>query len=174
MKKIPLLAACLFILLLCLPGYANDPHFRHYNNKQGLSHNTVYCSLQDQRGFMWFGTEDGLNRFDGHTFKIYRHNSYNPNSLPNDCIVNLLKVPTKRYGFLQPEELVTTITGRIHSIRSGYRPDKMSPNHFLPVRKTKTGISGLSTITGLSAIIRQTAVHELIRQKNFSIRLLLP
>ncbi len=79
---------------------------------------------------MWFGTEDGLNRFDGHTFKIYRHNSYNPNSLPNDCIVNLLKVPTKRYGFLQPEELVTTITGRIHSIRSGYRPDKMSPNHF--------------------------------------------
>ena len=69
MKKIPLLAACLFILLLCLPGYANDPHFRHYNNKQGLSHNTVYCSLQDQRGFMWFGTEDGLNRFDGHTFK---------------------------------------------------------------------------------------------------------
>ena len=91
MKKIPLLAACLFILLLCLPGYANDPHFRHYNNKQGLSHNTVYCSLQDQRGFMWFGTEDGLNRFDGHTFKIYRHNSYNPNSLPNDCIVNLFE-----------------------------------------------------------------------------------
>lgn len=122
MKKIPLLAACLFILLLCLPGYANDPHFRHYNNKQGLSHNTVYCSLQDQRGFMWFGTEDGLNRFDGHTFKIYRHNSYNPNSLPNDCIVNLFESSDERYGFLQPEELVTTITGRIHSIRSGYRP----------------------------------------------------
>ena len=130
MKKIPLLAACLFILLLCLPGYANDPHFRHYNNKQGLSHNTVYCSLQDQRGFMWFGTEDGLNRFDGHTFKIYRHNSYNPNSLPNDCIVNLFESSDEKIWILQPEELVTTITGRIHSIRSGYRPDKMSPNHF--------------------------------------------
>lgn len=84
MKRIPLLIVCLLLLLNGLSGYAQELHFRHYNNKQGLSHNTVYCSLQDQRGFMWFGTEDGLNRFDGHTFKVYRHNSYNANSLPND------------------------------------------------------------------------------------------
>lgn len=91
MKRIPLLIFYVWLLLECLPGVANNPHFRHYNNKHGLSHNTVYCSLQDQRGFMWFGTEDGLNRFDGHTFKIYRHNSYNPNSLPNDHILNLFE-----------------------------------------------------------------------------------
>lgn len=84
MKKLPLSVVCLLLLLNCLFGHADDLHFRHYNNKQGLSHNTVYCSLQDQRGFMWFGTEDGLNRFDGHTFKVYRHNSYNTNSLPSD------------------------------------------------------------------------------------------
>ena len=91
MKRIPLLIFYVWLLLECLPGVANNPHFRHYNNKHGLSHNTVYCSLQDLRGFMWFGTEDGLNRFDGHTFKIYRHNSYNPNSLPNDHILNLFE-----------------------------------------------------------------------------------
>lgn len=79
------------LLFICLPGVSENSHFRHYNNKHGLSHNTVYCSLQDQRGFMWFGTEDGLNRFDGHTFKIYRHNSSHPNSLPNDHIGNLFE-----------------------------------------------------------------------------------
>lgn len=91
MKNILLPAICFFLLWNSLSGYADDLHFRHYNNKQGLSHNTVYCSLQDKRGFLWFGTEDGLNRFDGHTFKVYRHNSYNPNSLPNDRLTSLFE-----------------------------------------------------------------------------------
>lgn len=91
MKRIPLLIVYIMLLFICLPGVSENSHFRHYNNKHGLSHNTVYCSLQDQRGFMWFGTEDGLNRFDGHTFKIYRHNSSHPNSLPNDHIGNLFE-----------------------------------------------------------------------------------
>lgn len=92
MKQIHLyLITCLLLLLRPVCGSAEDLHFRHYNNKQGLSHNTIYSSLQDRRGFMWFGTEDGLNRFDGHTFKIYRHNSYNSNSLPNDHIGHLFE-----------------------------------------------------------------------------------
>ena len=72
-------------------GNTKELYFKHYNNKQGLSHNTVYCSLQDKRGFMWFGTEDGLNRFDGHTFKVYRYNSYLPTSLPNDRVYSLFE-----------------------------------------------------------------------------------
>ena len=51
-------------LLLPRSGWSHDLYFRHYTNKQGLSHNTVYCALQDKKGFMWFGTDDGLNRFD--------------------------------------------------------------------------------------------------------------
>ena len=42
-----------------------------YNADNGLSHNTVRCIAQDQRGFMWFGTADGLNRFDGVAFRVY-------------------------------------------------------------------------------------------------------
>ncbi|MDO5571704.1 MAG: two-component regulator propeller domain-containing protein [Bacteroidales bacterium] len=52
--------------------FSNDNiYFRHYTNKEGLSHNTVYCSVQDKQGFMWFGTEDGLNRFDGKNFRLF-------------------------------------------------------------------------------------------------------
>lgn len=87
----------LFVMLLLLsfagvrPMQAGDMHFRHYNNKNGLSHNTVYCSLQDTRGFMWFGTDDGLNRFDGYTFKVYRYNSHLPGSLPDNRINSLFE-----------------------------------------------------------------------------------
>lgn len=91
MNRKPFLLVCLLVFFHCLSGQAEELHFRHYNNKQGLSHNTVYCSLQDQRGFMWFGTDDGLNRFDGHTFKIYRHSSLQANSLPNDRLVSLFE-----------------------------------------------------------------------------------
>lgn len=81
-----------FLLLLACPAaWGENLYFRHYNNKQGLSHNTVYSSLQDKQGFMWFGTDDGLNRFDGHTFRVYRHNSYQPESLPNDRIISIFE-----------------------------------------------------------------------------------
>ncbi len=43
---------------------------------------------------MWFGTDDGLNRFDGHQFRIYRYNSYDPESLPNDRIISLFEDST--------------------------------------------------------------------------------
>lgn len=75
-------------------GFANDLYFKHYNNKQGLSHNTVYSCIQDQRGFMWFATDDGLNRFDGYTFKTYRYNSSDPHSLPDDKVNSLFEDST--------------------------------------------------------------------------------
>ncbi|MEI6948178.1 two-component regulator propeller domain-containing protein [Paraflavisolibacter sp. H34] len=61
------------LLLWCgLPLRAQSFYFRHYQVENGLSHNTVTCSMQDKMGFMWFGTKDGLNRFDGYTFKTFR------------------------------------------------------------------------------------------------------
>jgi ligand-binding sensor domain-containing protein len=50
-----------------------DLIFDHLTVDQGLSNNTVLTILQDSRGFMWFGTEDGLNKYDGYNFTVYRH-----------------------------------------------------------------------------------------------------
>lgn len=59
-------------LLLSLPIHANNAYyFSHINIEDGLSQNSVNCILQDTKGFMWFGTKNGLNRFDGYSFKIY-------------------------------------------------------------------------------------------------------
>src|SRR5690554_6091092 len=65
--------------LFCLPGYS----FKHYNINNGLSQNTVFSIFQDNQGFMWFGTKDGLNRFDGSSFKIFR---FSPNGSLRDNI----------------------------------------------------------------------------------------
>lgn len=75
MKKMLFLA--LFALLsLPLLLRAKPPipifRFRTYQVTDGLSENTVYCISQDAKGFMWFGTKDGLNRFDGREYKTYR------------------------------------------------------------------------------------------------------
>ncbi|MDF9831711.1 hybrid sensor histidine kinase/response regulator transcription factor [Parabacteroides sp. PF5-6] len=73
-------------------------NFRHYTNKDGLSHNTVYHSIQDRRGFMWFATDDGLNRFDGQAFTVYRNNSWlqDNDGLLHDHILSLFEDSTGR------------------------------------------------------------------------------
>ena len=60
--------------------------FEHLTVKQGLSQGSVMCMLQDRRGFMWFGTQDGLNRFDGYDFRIFRHDPANANSISDNFI----------------------------------------------------------------------------------------
>ncbi|OJJ23747.1 hypothetical protein BKI52_05200 [marine bacterium AO1-C] len=65
--------------------------FTNINSSQGLSQNTINCIIQDRKGFLWFGTADGLNRYDGYQFKVYRNELNNLNSLSNNYILSLLE-----------------------------------------------------------------------------------
>jgi ligand-binding sensor domain-containing protein/signal transduction histidine kinase len=57
--------------------------------EHGLSQSSVWTIIQDRRGFMWFGTADGLNRYDGYSFKVYRHNAQDPSSLRSNTVWSL-------------------------------------------------------------------------------------
>ncbi len=66
----------LLLFAISLPVFlqranAQPYYFRHYQVENGLSNSTVFCSIQDKDGFMWFGTKEGLNRFDGYHFKLF-------------------------------------------------------------------------------------------------------
>lgn len=60
------------LLLLGRNTEAQAIYFRHYEIENGLSNNSIITSLQDRDGFLWFGTPDGLNRFDGYDFKVFK------------------------------------------------------------------------------------------------------
>ncbi len=73
----------LFLLFVLLSPniWGQDFYFKHYKVEDGLSHNTILSSLQDQKGFLWFGTKNGLNRFDGYNFKRFHNDPDNKASL---------------------------------------------------------------------------------------------
>ncbi|MBP1656491.1 MAG: hypothetical protein H6Q31_1092 [Bacteroidetes bacterium] len=86
-----LLAAPLLAMLLApcpAPGQgpAPDLPFRRISPEDGLSQSVVLCILQDRLGYMWFGTEDGLNRYDGYSFVTYRHDPLDSNSLSSSYV----------------------------------------------------------------------------------------
>lgn len=81
-----------FLALLqccCSAGHAQPYYFRHYQVEQGLSNNTVFCCAQDQRGFFWMGTKDGLDRFDGYSFKVFRNDPDDTTSIGDNFIRSL-------------------------------------------------------------------------------------
>ncbi|GAB3416886.1 ligand-binding sensor domain-containing protein [Niabella aquatica] len=61
-------------------------YFRHYEVENGLSNNAVITALQDKYGFVWLGTSDGLSRFDGNSFKVYKHLAGDPYSLKSNSV----------------------------------------------------------------------------------------
>ena len=78
----------LFPALVSLNNAREYPiRFEHISSEQGLSQDVVQCILQDRWGFMWFGTQDGLNRFDGYGFKKYKYNPKESTSLPANKVI---------------------------------------------------------------------------------------
>lgn len=84
-------AILIALFITSVSAYCQSYQFKHYQVENGLSNNTVQCSVQDDRGFMWFGTKDGLNRFDGYNFKTFRHDAGDSTSLDNNFVRGLYK-----------------------------------------------------------------------------------
>jgi signal transduction histidine kinase/CheY-like chemotaxis protein/ligand-binding sensor domain-containing protein len=65
--------------------------FEHLDINDGLSQNNVLCTIQDSRGFMWFGTRNGLNKYDGNEIKVYKNDVKNGNSISNNFISGIIE-----------------------------------------------------------------------------------
>ena len=83
------------ILFSYFSGFSqvNDIAFSHLGLEDGLSQSAVKCILKDSEGFLWVGTGDGLNKFDGYEFTIYRHNQDDPNSIGGNDIECIYEDP---------------------------------------------------------------------------------
>lgn len=133
------------ILLICLIGYQIGCHaqmadehyyFKNLSVQNGLSQNTVNAILQDRQGFMWFGTKDGLNRYDGLSFRRFKHDDRTRRSIGNNFITAL-------YEDAKGDIWVGTDVGLYI-----YHPEKDSFRHFAELSEENTKIE--HTVTAIS------------------------
>lgn len=112
-------------------------YFRNLNIQNGLSQNTVNAILQDSKGFMWFGTKDGLNRYDGLSFRKFKHDVNSERSLGNNFIT-----------FLYEDAAGSIWVGTDVGLYI-YYPVKDTFTHFTQLSEENTKIErAVSTITG--------------------------
>ncbi|AWW29091.1 hybrid sensor histidine kinase/response regulator [Echinicola strongylocentroti] len=106
---------------------AQSIEFEHYNDEDGLSHNSIRHIVQDQQGAVWLGTFYGLNRFDGFQFKNYLSNDVGTNSLYNEDITALKLDSTSNSLWIGTRKGLSHLQLDTH-VFTTYLPDKDDPN----------------------------------------------
>ncbi|MBI9072213.1 MAG: SpoIIE family protein phosphatase [Melioribacteraceae bacterium] len=128
--------------------------FEHFNSEHGLSQSTVNAIVQDKKGFLWFGTEDGLNRYDGYNFKVYYPEIKNSNSLSHNFILALFEdtddclwIGTNGGGLNKFDKVHNKFTVYKHDLND---INSLSSNIVTGIYKDKNGIIWVGTDNGLN------------------------
>ncbi|GAB7080625.1 hypothetical protein JCM14635_22980 [Megalodesulfovibrio paquesii] len=118
-------------------GLPENLRFERLGLEQGLSQSSVLCSIKDSQGFLWFGTYDGLNRYDGLDFRIYRSRDASGRGLSDDGIRSLamaqdgtIWVATSAGGINRYNNALDRFTSYLHDPDN---PDSLSSNEALVV-----------------------------------------
>ena len=156
------IAALTLALLLALahtsPGSAavleDNVRFSRLNLDQGLSQSTVNCIVQDRQGMIWFGTQDGLNRFDGYKFTVFKHDPLEPGSLSHNFIWALhvssdgtLWIGTEGGGLDRWNPIDDSFTHRRHDPDD---PNTLGHDIIRSIAEDRDGLLWIGTEGGLS------------------------
>lgn len=128
-KLVQLLVVCLAsTTLVCAQTY----EFSRLDNGDGLSNNQIADIFKDSQGFIWFATNSGLNRYDGHRFRIFKHNKANPKTIASDR-VTAIQEDAEGDLWLQISDSIydvyTPATGLFHHDVSQFLIAKRLPPH---------------------------------------------
>jgi ligand-binding sensor domain-containing protein/signal transduction histidine kinase len=134
--------------------------FDHISIEEGLSQSSVHVIIQDSRGFMWFGTQDGLNRYDGYTFRTYKPDPDNTNSLSDRWILSVLEdkegflwIGTRLGGLNRFDPRTETFTRFLHDDQE---PTSISDNRVNVLYLDKSDRLWVGTSKGLDMLDRQS------------------
>ena len=135
-----------------LYGQKKYVDFEHISVEDGLSASTVQCIFQDSRGFLWVGAEDGLNKYDGYDFKIYKREPNNADSLSNNSIRTILEdrsgilwFGTFGGGINRFDPATETFT---HYRQDPANPNSLSNNDVLSMVEDSPGVFWIGTLGG--------------------------
>ncbi|MBC8051980.1 MAG: response regulator [Sphingobacteriaceae bacterium] len=116
--------------------------FSHLDITKGLSHNQVTAIFKDSRGFMWFGTMTGLNRYDGFKFKVFKHSVRDSNSINDDFVESIKEGPDGKLWVLTRRgfNIYDPHTERFsHNIEGYLRGISLTSQGLLSILKDKKG-----------------------------------
>ena len=131
---------------------AKEYVFTHFTTINGLASNNVNSIVQDNQGFIWFGTANGLQRYDGNSFITFRNSRSQPNSIPSDNVHLLYLDKKKKLWVITDDNKIGTFDRRNHSYREVRIRWKIPMNHFIPKHLLESKEGKLILSTGLSGI----------------------
>jgi signal transduction histidine kinase/CheY-like chemotaxis protein/ligand-binding sensor domain-containing protein len=182
MKRLKVLSILFLIIIPALSRYIMPQNdnilFQHITIEQGLSQATVDCILQDSKGFMWFGTQDGLNKYDGYTFTVYKHDPEDPNTVSQNYVTAIIEdsdgfiwIGTRVNGFSRFDPT----TGRFkHFVNDPQVPGSLSNNSVRDICAGRDGLLWIATEGGgLNRFNPETGIftcyrHDLVEPGSLS------
>jgi len=162
MKKAFLLSVfCLLFSVFCS---SQDIKFTRIGSDQGLSQASVNCILQDKKGYMWFGTQDGLNKYDGYGMIVYKHDASDTNSLSSNYIECLFEdskgviwVGTREGGLNAFDPVLNKFTRYQTELNN---PNSISNDIVKCIHEDKNGTYWVGTNYGLNSFDGKTNKFE--------------
>jgi len=150
-----------------VPDVNSVLRFERIGLEEGLSQSVVYAILQDQFGFLWFGTTDGLNRYDGHSFEVFQPDPDDPTSISDRWITALLDdqhgnvwIGTLRGGLNRYDHN----TGKFISyVNEPLNASSLAANHVTALMEDKEGYLWVGTNKGLDRFDPKTGRFEHFR-----------
>jgi len=132
--------------------------FEHITFQEGLLQSSIYTVLQDSKGFMWFGTESGVNRYDGYNFIVYSSDVKNPKSLSNNWVYSIYEdhlgniwigTDSGLNRFNREKEIFTRY------LHDSEKPNSLSNNKIFTIFEDKSGSLWIGTDNGLNKFERK-------------------
>lgn len=124
-------------------------NFHHLTTIEGLSQNNATCIIQDSDGFMWIGTQDGLNKYDGYTFTIYQNDPEDPSGISSNYITDILEdrhgniwVATQNGGISKYDKYQDTFQHYKNNPRDS---NTISSNNINTIYEDRSGIIWIGT-----------------------------
>ena len=152
-----------FLLTALLAGfYSSAQNSLRFGRIPGdkLTQSTVYCTYQDSQGFIWFGTEDGLNKYDGYSFDVYKFDPTDSVSISNN-IIRVMFEDSRHTLWIGTDNGLNTYNrknGSFHRFQnSSSNPKSISNNLISSITEDKNGIVWIGTNNGLNAFDPKTS-----------------
>jgi ligand-binding sensor domain-containing protein/serine phosphatase RsbU (regulator of sigma subunit) len=165
------LASFVLVLLCHFFIIAQDLKFKHLSNDAGLSQVTAQLIYQDSQGFMWIGTQDGLNRYDGYHFKVFKNNPSDKKSISSN-IINCIYEDEKGLMYIGTQSSGLSVYDRYTETFSNYIPNSKANSIASPAIRSISSIDKdhliIGTEKGLVIFDKNQQTFELVKPSNIS------